>query len=118
MKRWESILAIGGAGLLLLGTWFVRRASLPHRDLLIVAGSCDTPATISEPPAGVSVMGSAIFFHGLGANRRTMMYLGTDFAGHGFRAYLLDLPGHGDSKQAFSFSRAEKCTEAVVSSLI
>ncbi len=118
MKRWESILAIGGAGLLLLGTWFVRRSSLPHRDLLIVAGSCDTPATIFEPPAGVSVMGSAIFFHGLGANRRTMMYLGTDFAGHGFRAYLLDLPGHGDNTDAFTYAKAEECADASVESLM
>ena len=31
-----------------------------------------------EPPAGVSAVGSVIMLHGLGANRRTMTYLGTD----------------------------------------
>ena len=118
MKRWETILAIGGAGLLLVGAWFIRRSSLPHRDLVIVAGSCDTPATIFEPPAGVSVIGSAIFLHGLGANRRTMMFLGTDFARHGLRAYLLDLPGHGDNTDAFTYAKAEQCADASVESLL
>ena len=84
-----------------------------HRDLLIVAGSCHTPATILEPPAGVSAIGSAIFLHGLGANRRTMMYLGDDFAGHGFRTYLLDLPGHGDNTDPFTFAKAEQCADTV-----
>ncbi len=47
-----------------------------------------------------------------------MMYLAEDFAGHGFRAYAIDLPGHGDSRDAFSFARAQDCATAAVESLI
>jgi dienelactone hydrolase len=47
-----------------------------------------------------------------------MMYLGSDFAGHGIRAYLLDLPGHGDNTDAFSFARAEECAAVAVNSLM
>ena len=82
MKRWQiDPCASPESVLLLLGASFVRRSSLPRRDALIVAGSCHTPATILEPPAGREPVGTAILLHGLGANRRTMMYLGTDFRG-------------------------------------
>jgi pimeloyl-ACP methyl ester carboxylesterase len=118
MRRSEAILAIAGISLLLLGTSFIRRSSLPRQDTVIVAGGCHTPATILEPPAGVNAMGAAILLHGLGANRRTMMYLGTDFAGHGFRTYLLDLPGHGDNTDRFAFAKAEQCADATVESLM
>jgi alpha-beta hydrolase superfamily lysophospholipase len=118
MRRWQLILAVVGVWLLSTGAYFIHQSSLPKMDVLLAAGDCRTPTTILEPPPGVQPIGAVIMVHGLAANRRTMEYLGTDFAGHGFRAYLIDLPGHGDSKQAFSFIRAEKCAEAVVSSLV
>jgi pimeloyl-ACP methyl ester carboxylesterase len=114
MKRWKIILAIAGICLLLIGTSFIRRSGLPREDTVIVTGDCHTPTTIFEPPAGVHALGSAILLHGLGANRRTMMYLGTDFAGHGFQTYLLDLPGHGDNTDAFKFAKAEECANATL----
>jgi pimeloyl-ACP methyl ester carboxylesterase len=118
MKRREAILAIAGLGLLWAGASFIRRASLPRQDTLMVAGHCHTPATIFEPPAGRKEVGTAILLHGLGANRRTMMYLGTGLAAHGFRTYLADLPGHGDSTEAFTFAEAELCASATLEYLI
>ncbi len=118
MRRWQLILAIVGVWLLSTGAYFIHQSSLPRMDVILTAGDCRTPTTILDPPPGVQPLGAVVMVHGLAANRRTMEYLGMDFAGHGFRAYLIDLPGHGDSRQAFSFARAEKCTEAVVSSLL
>jgi len=118
MKRWRLILGIAGVALLLIGATFIRQSSLPHANALIVAAKCHTPATILEPPAGVSPAGTAILLHGLGANRRTMNFLGADFAGHGLRTYLLDLSGHGDNEDPFSFARAEACANATIESLI
>jgi pimeloyl-ACP methyl ester carboxylesterase len=118
VKAWKKLLAIAGTGLLLLGASFIRRAALPSANILIAAGECHTPATVLDPPAGVAAVGSAILLHGLGANRRTMTYLGTDFAGHGFRTYLLDLPGHGDNTDAFTFAKAQECADRTVGSLI
>ncbi len=118
MKRWRLILGIAGVVLLIIGATFVRRSSLPRANALIVAASCHMPATILEPPAGVRPVGTAILLHGLGANRRTMNYLGADFAGHGLHTYLLDLPGHGDNKDSFSFAKAEACANATIESLI
>ena len=118
MKRWRLILGIAGVVLLIIGATFVRRSSLPRANALIVAASCNMPATILEPPAGVRPVGTAILLHGLGANRRTMNYLGADFAGHGLHTYLLDLPGHGDNKDSFSFAKAETCANATIESLI
>jgi pimeloyl-ACP methyl ester carboxylesterase len=118
MKSWEKILAVAGICMLAMGAVFIHRASLPRRNVVVVAGGCHTPVTILEPPAGVSASGSVILLHGLGANRRTMTYLGTDFVGYGFRAYLLDLPGHGDNTDAFSFAKAQECADLTVESLV
>ncbi|MGC2416764.1 MAG: alpha/beta hydrolase, partial [Candidatus Acidiferrales bacterium] len=68
-------------------------------------------------PPGVSPAGSAIVLHGLSADRRVMMYLGSDFAGHGFRTYLFDLAGHGDNTDPFTFPRAEQCAAVAIDSL-
>jgi pimeloyl-ACP methyl ester carboxylesterase len=118
VKRWQIILAVVGVIFLALGSRWIRVAELPKQELWLDAGGCHTPMTVLDPPADVKPAGGIVLLHGLSANRRLMMYLAEDFAGHGFRAYAIDLPGHGDSRDAFSFARAEECATAVVESLI
>jgi pimeloyl-ACP methyl ester carboxylesterase len=118
VMRSQTILAIAGIALLLVGAGFIKRSILPHQNTVIAAANCHTPATIIEPPPGVNAIGTAVLLHGLGANRRTMTYLGADLAGHGFRAYLLDLAGHGDNEDPYTFARAEECADATVESLM
>jgi pimeloyl-ACP methyl ester carboxylesterase len=117
MRRWEALLGTIGAILVLAGAYSARHASMPKHAILLEEGGCHLPATILEPPPGVNAIGTAIFLHGLSANRRLMIYLGEDFAGHGFRSYLLDLPGHGDNTDRFTFARAEQCADVAVDSL-
>ena len=118
VKLWQVILAIVGVVFLALGSHWIRIAELPKQELWLDAGGCHTPMTVLDPPADVKPAGSVVLLHGLSANRRLMMYLAEDFAGHGFRAYALDLPGHGDSPDAFSFAHAQDCATATVESLI
>ena len=118
MKLWPLILAVVGLLFLALGVRWIHVAELPEQETWINAGGCHTPVTILDPPADVKPAGSVILLHGLSANRRLMMYLAEDFAGHGLRAFAIDLPGHGDSKDAFSFPRAQECATAVVESLV
>jgi pimeloyl-ACP methyl ester carboxylesterase len=47
-----------------------------------------------------------------------MTYLSEDFAGHGLRTYALDLPGHGNNREPFTFPRAQLCATAAVETLI
>ena len=117
MKRWAIELAVLGAILLILGAHWIKRAELPHHDAVLDGRTCHTPVTILDPPLGVAPVGSAIVLHGLSADRRVMMYLGSDFAGHGFRTYLFDLAGHGDDIDAFTFPRAEQCAAVAIDSL-
>jgi pimeloyl-ACP methyl ester carboxylesterase len=118
VKLWPLILAVVGLLFLALGVRWIHVAELPEQETWINAGGCHTPVTILDPPADVKPAGSVILLHGLSANRRLMMYLAEDFAGHGLRAFAIDLPGHGDSKDAFSFPRAQECATAVVESLV
>jgi pimeloyl-ACP methyl ester carboxylesterase len=118
VKLWQIILAIVGLVFLALGARWIRVAELPKQEIWLDAGGCHTPLTVLDPPADVKPAGSVVLLHGLSANRRLMMYLAEDFAGHGFRAYALDLAGHGDSRDAFSFARAQDCATAAVESLI
>jgi len=118
VKLWQIILAVVGVIFLALGSRWIRVAELPKQELSLDAGGCHSPMTVLDPPADVKPAGSIVLLHGLSANRRLMMYLAEDFAGHGFRAYAIDLPGHGDSRDAFSFAHAEECAAAAVESLI
>ena len=118
MKLWELGLAIGGAICLLLGAAWIRRGELPRKDFVLDAGGCRVPVTEYDPPADVNPAGSAVVLHGLSANRRVMTYLSEDFAGHGLRTYVLDLPGHGDNREPFTFPRAQLCATAAVETLI
>jgi alpha-beta hydrolase superfamily lysophospholipase len=118
MKLWQILLSIIGVVFLALGSRWIRVAELPKQELWLDAGGCHTPMTVLDPPPDVKPAGSVVLLHGLSANRRLMMYLAEDFAGHGFRAYALDLPGHGDSRDAFSFAHAQECATAAIESLI
>jgi pimeloyl-ACP methyl ester carboxylesterase len=118
MRRWRVWLAVAGAVLVVLGAHWIRRGELPRREIVLQAGNCRLPVTILGPAANIKPAGAAIILHGLSANRRIMLYLGQDFAGHGFRAYLPDLPGHGDNTQPFSFARAEDCAGEAVAALL
>jgi pimeloyl-ACP methyl ester carboxylesterase len=117
VKLWRVIFAVVGLVFLALGVRWIHVAELPKQETSLNAGGCRTPLTILDPPPDVKAAGSVILLHGLAANRRLMMYLAEDFAGHGLRAFALDLPGHGDSKDPFSFARAQECATAAVESL-
>jgi pimeloyl-ACP methyl ester carboxylesterase len=118
MKRWEVFLGIIGAVLVLVGASAMRRAALPRQTAILGEGGCHTPVTVLEPPPGVNPLGTVILFHGLSANRGWLTYLGADFAGHGFRSYLFDLPGHGENTDPFTFARAERCAGIAVGYLV
>jgi pimeloyl-ACP methyl ester carboxylesterase len=118
MKPWQALLALAGVACLLVGTRWVRLAELPKQESVIDAGTCRVPATLLNPPVDVTSAGSVVLLHGLSANRRLMMYLAEDFAGHGLRSYALDLPGHGDNTEPFSFSRAQLCATLAVDWLV
>ncbi len=116
-KWWEIALAVTGIVFLLLGTKWVRSGELPQQQIVIETSDCHTPATIFNPRITNEPPGTVIVLHGLSANRRIMMYLASEFAGHGLQVYSLDLPGHGDSTDAFSFAKAAECATASVESL-
>jgi pimeloyl-ACP methyl ester carboxylesterase len=117
VMRRDALLAAIGSLSLLLSAWTIRETQLASTNSTIAAGECQVPATIIEPPGQVTGR-AAIVIHGLSANRRVMRLLGETLAREdNLRAYLIDLPGHGDNTDTFSFPHAEECARAVVERL-
>lgn len=120
MKRAEALLAALGVLLLAVGTYYTTRLRGPMRDTVIEGSGPDTcrvPVRILEPLTGAAARGQAIVFHGLSANRRLMQPLGTSLAADGWRVYLVDLPGHGDNEEPYSFARAQQCARFLADEL-
>ncbi len=115
MKHREQLLALLGLALLAVAWPLVHFAHGPSRNT-VVADVCHTPLRILEPQ-GPRPIGSAVIFHGLSASRGLMQTAGQWLAASGLRVYLVDSPGHGDSTEPFSFSRAEECAGDLVESL-
>jgi pimeloyl-ACP methyl ester carboxylesterase len=63
-----------------------------------IAGAAVRVLEPAQPPAA----GTAVLFHGLASNRMVMQQLGQWLAAQGFRAYLVDAPGHGDTPGGFT----------------
>jgi pimeloyl-ACP methyl ester carboxylesterase len=115
VKRRELVFAALGLLLLLAGA---REIPIPYigAQQTILDDGCRTPMT-ALTPLGVNTRGSIVVFHGLSANRRIMLRLGEQLTDTIDRVYLLDLPGHGDSTEPFSFARAEECAARAVATL-
>ena len=118
MKRWEAIAA--GCGLALLAGALLLSPRPPHR---VTAGVLDTPSCrvhfTEYEHAPATQGGTAIIFHGLAANRKLMTPVASWMMGaHLRKAFTVDMPGHGDSAEAFSFERAEQCAAEFVGALI
>jgi pimeloyl-ACP methyl ester carboxylesterase len=112
VKRYEVVLAIVGALLVLWGARIIRRWPVEVRQT-VLEGDCHLPATVMDPPVSKR-SGTAIVIHGLSSNRRIMRETGNWLLFNGLRVYLIDLPGHGDNAEPFTYARAEQCaTEAV-----
>ena len=122
MKLCARAFAGVGVVLLVVSVWAIRNTELPSEDFTISAGRCRVPVTVVEPvrnETGGGTRRAAIVLHGLAANRRVMRLLGESLAADDdLHVYLLDLPGHGDNTEPFSFARVEECAAAVAEKLI
>lgn len=118
MKQRALILAGLGGALLLCSTYAIRATKLQANHYVMLAGRWRVPVTVLDPPNS-EVRGAVVLFHGLAANRKMMRLLGETLATEtSTRVYLIDLPGHGDNAEPFSFARSEECAAAVLAKLV
>ncbi len=117
IKPWELVLALAGLVCLIVGARWIRSGELPQQKIVLHEGGCHVPITIFNPRITNEPPGTVILLHGLAANTRLMMYLASEFAGHGLQVYALDFPGHGKNTDPFSFAAAGQCATAVVAAL-
>jgi len=115
MKPRERWLAVAGTLSLVVGGSLLRWGHIPTREV-VLPEACATPVRIVGMPDQQSDS-AAVVFHGLGANAGIMDSIGQFIAVQRVRAYLVDLPGHGNSRQDFSFSRAEECAVQILSTM-
>jgi len=76
----------------------------------------DTPA-LQFLPADSGLHSVALLAHGITASKETLFRFGEALAAAGFECYAVDLPGHGQSTQPFSFNETAVTLDKVVRSL-
>ena len=54
-----------------------------------------------------------LFIHGLSASKSVMMQLAIEMANSGAECYLIDLPGHGDSRERFTWQASQSVVQEV-----
>jgi len=102
-SRRETLSAIAGVLLLLVGAVLVARSHGPMRDTRIAA----LTVRILEP-ARLPAAGTAVVFHGLASNRIFMQQSGQWLAAQGFRVFLVDGPGHGETPGSFTHTATQE----------
>lgn len=65
----------------------------------------DTPA-LKFVPTGAGPHPVALLAHGYSASKETLFWYAEALSGAGFTCYSVDLPGHGESQQPYSFLEA------------
>jgi len=108
--------AVAGLLLLIIGVAGRRWDPQSRRNFVISVEGFSVPVTRLEQP-GATRAGDAVIVHGLSANRGLMMSLGRALARNGFAVYLLDVSGHGDNTDPFTFATAEQSTAATIGDL-
>lgn len=115
MSRREKLFAAVGILIFALSAAFLLHDRIPAREVVLTQ-ACGMPIRIMNSPIHDDGP-SAVVLHGLGANTVVMRSLGQFLASMGFRVYLLDLPGHGNNQDHFSFAHAEECAAKAISEL-
>src|SRR5437867_5258597 len=64
-----------------------------------------------KPAVGNSPHPTALLIHGLSASKSALTQLGTELARWGVDCYLMDLPGHGESTEKFSWENSRKAIQ-------
>ncbi len=116
MKRHEWLLAALGVILVAVGARMIWVSHGAARDL-VLSEACHAPVRVLEPLAPRPI-GSAVVFHGLSANRHLMQTAGQWLSAFGLRVFLVDLPGHGDSTDPFTYAHAEQCAAGLLNDLV
>ena len=83
-----------------------------------LADAFNTPAIRFLPPAEKRSGVVAVLVHGHECNKAMMAQLARFLAAGGVDAYAIDLPGHGESLQAFSDNLGRQATEAAVANIV
>ncbi|MGB6432165.1 MAG: alpha/beta fold hydrolase [Candidatus Acidiferrales bacterium] len=112
--RRETLLAILGIVLIAAGSAESIRHQPPTFEYQLDA--CHTPVTVMEPYQEPP-LANAIVLHGLAGNRHIMAWLGERLAAQGLRVYMIDLAGHGDSTEPFTYANAESCAGDAIAAL-
>lgn len=116
MKRRARLLRLALGLVLVAGGGIVAARFRPIERRVVLPDACHTPARVLEPAPNASG-GTVVMFHGLSASAAVMEPIGQSLAEAGWRVYLLDLPGHGRSRERFSYANAETCAAAALDSL-
>ncbi len=65
------------------------------------------------PGLGMQNPPRLLFIHGLSASKSVMMQMAVEMAQSGAECYLMDLPGHGTSRESFTWEASQRAVQEV-----
>ena len=110
-RSWPQLIAAA----VFLFAWTQLSALAPIQQSGILPIDPPTPYTRYLPHT--NALGRVLVVHGLDANRGLMTLFSAALADGGFELYVIDLPGHGESKAEFTTDSAEKAVQNTVAYL-
>lgn len=108
------------AALLLLGffqAWYELRSSGVEVERFRLSDPFKTPVIRFTPPVEHRSGAVAVLVHGYQCNKAMMAQLARYLGTGGIEAYSIDLPGHGESQETFSFEKGRSAAEAAISKI-
>ncbi len=113
MKRGGIVRVTAGLTLAVSGVLISADSALRSEET-VETKSCRVPISVFHGRAAVNAV---VVLHGLSADRKLMFNLGAWLVSDATAVFVLDLPGHGDNPEPFSFARAEACAAQVLDTL-
>ena len=109
------LIATAASAVIFLGGWMGLNRATPDSVTGTLPDASSTPYIRFTPDS--APIATALLVHGLNSNKEFMQTLAMALTDAGLETYVIDLPGHGDSRERFTYTKSLRAVEGVLDTL-